>query len=183
MNYEVKDIRVLLKTIPFNVEELDLVGRGGALSHPYHRLACGDWVNILPVTSDGKAVLIRQPRAGSLSVTLEVPGGMVDPGEKDFMLAGLREMEEETGFTSQRVLPLASINPNPAIMNNRCHFFVALNSVLNPSRKHFPDAEEDIEIELVPVQDLDHMVRTGQINHALAALCIMMAAKYFPVAR
>jgi len=180
VTYQVKDRRILLKTIPFVVEELDLVGRSGSLHHPYHRLVCGDWVNILPVTHDGKAILIRQPRAGSLTDTLEVPGGLVDPGEKDLMLAALREMEEETGYTSQRVLPLGSINPNPAIMNNRCHFFVALSSFLNPSRKHFPDAEEDITVEVTPVADLDHLVRTGQIDHALAALCIMLAAKYIP---
>ena len=180
MAFEVKDRRILLKTIPFIVEELDLIGSKGPISHPYHRLLCGDWVNILPVTADGRAVLIRQPRAGSLTDTLEVPGGMVDPGEKDLMLAGLRELEEETGFTSQRVLSLASMNPNPAIMNNRCHFFLAMSCIPNPNRKHFPDAEEDISIEMVPIAELDGMVRTGQINHGLAALCIMLAGKYLP---
>lgn len=180
MSFDIRDRRVLLQTIPFTVEELDLIGRNGPMAHPYHRLVCGDWVNVLPVTTDMRAVLIRQPRAGSLSTTLEVPGGLVDPGERDVMMAAMRELEEETGYTSQRVLPLASINPNPAIMNNRCHFFVALGCFLNPQRKHFPDAEEDIAIELHPIKDLDHMVRTHQIDHALAALCIMLAGKYLP---
>jgi 8-oxo-dGTP pyrophosphatase MutT (NUDIX family) len=173
--------RDVLATKPFTVEELQLARDDRPLDHPYYRLTTTDWVNILPILPDGRALLIRQFRAGALRPILEVPGGMVDAGEKDAMMAALRELEEETGYTSQRVLPLGTINPNPAIMSNRTHFFLALAAMPNPSRKHFPDAEERIELELVPATDLDLMVRTGQIDHALAALCIMLAGKYIDI--
>ncbi len=178
MKLELLKKRVLLETIPFNVEEINIKSDRGEARHPYYRLDCADWVNILPVTINNKALLIRQPRAGVLGPVLEVPGGMIDPGEKDPTMAALRELEEETGYTSQRLLPLGSINPNPAIMTNRCHFFLALGCHLNPSRKHFPDAEESIEIVETELSDLDRLVRFGEINHALAALCIMLASKY-----
>lgn len=173
--------RTLVETIPFNVEEIEIETDRGISRHPYYRLDCADWVNILPVTLDNHAILIRQPRAGNMSTVLEVPGGMVDPGEKDPTMAALRELEEETGFTSQRVLPLGSLNPNPAIMTNKCHFFVALGCFPNPNRKHFPDAEESIEIVQTPLADLDGLVRTGAIDHSLAALCIMLAGKYVKI--
>ena len=183
MKLELLKKRTLLETIPFNVEEIEFKSSRGLAKHPYYRLQCADWVNILPVTAGNKALLIRQPRAGVLGPVLEVPGGMVDPGEKDVTMAAVRELEEETGYTSQRILPLGSFNPNPAIMTNRCHFFLALGCYLNPDRKHFPDAEEVIEVVETDVTDLEHMVRFGEINHSLAALCIMLAAKYVQISK
>lgn len=179
MTWTLSDSKTILTTIPFAVEELQF---SPPKAHPYHRLKCPDWVNILPITSDHRAVLIRQYRAGALSYVLETPGGVMDTNEKDPTQTAIRELEEETGFTSQRVLPLATLNPNPAIQYNRNHFFLALGCHPNPERRHFPDVDEDIKVELVPVADLDHMVRTGQINHGIAALCIMLAGKYIKIA-
>ena len=85
-----------------------------------------DWVNTVPVTTQGKVLLVRQFRIGIESTTLETPGGVVDAGEKDMTMAAVRELEEETGHTSRNILPLASLNPNPAIMTNTVHFFLAL---------------------------------------------------------
>ncbi|HYX90105.1 MAG TPA: NUDIX hydrolase, partial [Myxococcaceae bacterium] len=56
-----------------------------------------DWVNIIPVTIDEQVVLVRQFRFGIWSPALEIPGGMVDPGE-DPLSAAVRELEEETGY-------------------------------------------------------------------------------------
>ena len=154
------------------------IGSTMALDLVISQLAAADWVNVLPVTANGQVILIRQPRVGTMNFVLETPGGVMDPHEKDATMAAARELEEETGFVSQRFLPLGSINPNPAIMTNRCHFFVALGCQPTTNRKHFPDADERITLELVNVQDLDGLVRTGQINHALACLCIMLAGRY-----
>lgn len=170
--------KIILKTHPFSVEELALSRDGQPFSHPYYRLDCPDWVNVLPITSDLKAVLIRQARPGSMKRVLETPGGVMDAHERDSTMAAVRELEEETGYTTQRVLPLAVLNPNPAIMTNRCHYFLALNCHLNPTRQHFPDAEERIEVELYDVTELDQLVRSGMVDHSLSALCIMLAGKY-----
>lgn len=169
---------VVLKTRPFTVEEMIISLDGQRLERPYHRLLCPDWVNVLPVTADRRAILIRQPRAGVLRSVLETPGGVMDAHERDPTLTAARELEEETGYTSQRVLALGSLAANPAINDNRCHFFLALGCLPAATRRHFPDTDERIEPVLVPVAELDQMVRTGQIDHALSALCIMLAAKY-----
>ncbi len=173
----------ILKTFPFNVERLELFDekRQAPTSHPYFRLNCADWVNVLPITSNGKALLIKQSRAGNLKETLEIPGGMMDVGEKDPTLAAARELEEETGFTSQRFLPLGRINPNPAIMANNLYMFLALDVIPNPQRRYFPDENESIEIMPVDTQELDQLVRLGRIDSALAALTIMLAGKYIRI--
>jgi ADP-ribose pyrophosphatase len=175
---ECLDSRIVLRTHPFQVEEMTMALGGKALERPYHRLRCPDWVNVLPITADRRAVLIRQPRAGVLRLVLETPGGVMEPGEKDPTLTVARELEEETGFSSQRILSLGSLAPNPAINNNRCHFFLALGCMPVVERQHFPDPDERLELVPVPVADLDGMVRTGQIDHALSATCILLALKY-----
>lgn len=172
------DRKTVLKTRPFEVEEVLFEVGDLKPEQSYFRLAAPDWVNVLPITSDGRVLMIRQPRVGTMTYVLETPGGVMDPHEKDATMTAARELEEETGFVSQRFLPLGSINPNPAIMTNRCHFFVALGCIPAINRKHFPDADERISLELVNVSDLDHLIRTGQINHALACLCIMLAGRY-----
>lgn len=168
----------ILKTHPFEVEEIFFELEDLKPDHSYFRLAAPDWVNVLPITVDGRALLIRQPRVGTMNYVLETPGGVMDPHEKDPTMAAARELEEETGFVSQRFLPLGSINPNPAIMTNRCHFFVALGCLPAGNRRYFPDADERIALELINVSELEHLIRTGQINHALACLCIMLAGRY-----
>ncbi len=170
----------IIQTRPFTLEELEIKFHDDAETQIYHRLKSVDWVNVLPITSDGQAVLINQPRVGSNSVILECPGGMVDPGEKDPTITAIRELEEETGFTTQRILPLASLFANPAIMNNKCHFFLALNCQPVTTRTNFPDSDEVISVAFTPVSELEGLVRTGQMNHSLSALCVMLAQKYLP---
>ena len=179
MQWDLIKKQEVLRTVPFTVEELILKDREkDGPNHPYHRLVCPDWVNVLPITVNGEAVLIKQTRAGPLRDILEVPGGAMDGHEKDATMAAQRELEEETGYTSTRFLPLASINPNPALNTNRLHMFLALGCVPNSTRKHFPDEGERIEVVTVPSEDLDDMVRSGQIDSCLSALTIMLAARY-----
>lgn len=172
------DKKDVLTTRPFVVEEVRFEYKDLKPDHPYYRLKAPDWINVLPILADGRAVLIEQPRIGSMTEVLETPGGMVDPGERDFTLTASRELEEETGLMSQRILNLGSFNPNPAIMTNTCHFFLAMGCVPCLTRKHHPDADERITTKIVDVSELDFLVRTRQINHALSALCIMLAQKY-----
>jgi 8-oxo-dGTP pyrophosphatase MutT (NUDIX family) len=170
--------KTILNTRPFDIEEVSFEISELNVSYTHYRLAAPDWVNVLPVLADGRIALIRQPRVGPMTRVLETPGGVMDPGERDPTMTAARELEEETGLTSQRLLPLASVNPNPAIMNNTCHFFVALGCIPATTRKHFPDADERIEVEIHEAAALDLLIRTGQVNHALSCLCIALAGKY-----
>jgi 8-oxo-dGTP pyrophosphatase MutT (NUDIX family) len=176
--FKLKSNNVVLKTRPFNVEEVRFEVGDLKPEHSYFRLNAPDWVNVLPVTMDNKIILVRQPRIGSLSFVLETPGGVMDAHEKDPTLSAARELEEETGFVSQRFVPLGSINPNPAIMTNRCHFFVALGCAPASNRKLFPDEDERVSVEFFKYKELDALIRTGQVNHALACLCITLAGRY-----
>jgi 8-oxo-dGTP pyrophosphatase MutT (NUDIX family) len=132
----------------------------------FHRIQSVDWAQILPITTDRNAVLVRQYRHGTQRVTLEIPGGLVDPGE-DPATAALRECLEETGYRARAALPLGVVEPNPAVFANRLHAFYAVD--VEPEQAVQNTGTEVTEVVLVPVADLEALLVAGEINHALVA--------------
>lgn len=128
---------------------------------------CPDWVNIIPITADNRVVMVEQFRHGAGEVTLEIPGGALDPGESP-LEAAARELLEETGYTGDPPTMLGSVSPNPAIQTNRCHLALVRNAArtANPA----PDTREDIAVHLVPMGEVGALIRHGAITHALV-LC------------
>lgn len=122
------------------------------------------WVNIIPVTPEGRIIMIRQYRHGIRSSTLEVPGGLVDDGETP-REAAIREMSEETGYTSDDVVSLGAVAPNPAIQENRCYTFLARNATLQ-HRQHL-DGAEIIDVLEIDQEEIPALIRSGEISHAL----------------
>lgn len=143
---------------------------------PFFRMFFLDWVNVVPVTPDGRVVLVRQFRKGIHDFSLETPGGVLDAGETDPGLAGLRELEEETGYRSGDLIGLGSVAANPAIQNNRCHFYLAKN--VQPSGQQHFDTWEDIELVLIPWEEIPEWIATGKIVHSLAVLALTRAVEY-----
>ncbi len=141
-------------------------------------LRLASWVNVVPVTPQGDLLLIEQYRVGSDQLELEVPGGAVDPGEKDETMAAVRELEEETGFTSTRLLGLPSLLPNPAIQNNRVRFFLAKDCVPLTSPSGFCDPFEQIRVVPTPPAEAVRLARSGRMRHCLSALAILLVEPY-----
>lgn len=139
-------------------------------SHDFIVLRTPQWVNVLPITSEGQVVLIRQWRHGSERPSLEIPGGIVDPGETAEQAAA-RELLEETGYAPERLTRLGQVNPNPAMFDNVCHSYLALGCRLRAGQRL--DDSERIEVLTRPVADLPGLVTQGAIDHALvlASLC------------
>jgi ADP-ribose pyrophosphatase len=140
-------------------------------AHPRVVLEGPDWVNVIPVTAAGAVVLVRQYRFGSASVTLEIPGGMVDPGEEP-AAAALRELEEETGYRAERLVPLGWSHPNPALQSNRLHTYLAHGC----RRVHAGHADpgEELTVEEVPRAALQGLVTQGAISHALVLAALYL---------
>lgn len=134
--------------------------------HTFYRLEFSDWVNIVPVTTEGDVVMVRQHRFGVGKDTLEVPGGTMDVGETEPLLAVRRELMEETGYDSDSIIYLGNALVNPAIQNNRCHFFLALNAVKRGEQEL--DATEDISLEIYPLSQVITLITSGAIQHSLA---------------
>lgn len=145
--------------------------------HTFFVIDSPDWVNIIPVTGDGRLVFIRQYRHGTKEVTLEVPGGMVDPEDGSPATAARREMQEETGYDSDDIVYLGKVAPNPAIQSNYCHTYLA-RGARRVSQPRLEGAE-DIELALVAPEDVPGFILDGTIDHAL----VVTAFYFFDHAR
>jgi len=151
----------------------DALEDGHGREHPRVIISAPDWVNVLALTPDRQAVMVRQFRAGIGADTLEVPGGMVDPHETP-ALAAARELEEETGFVAGRWVFLGASHPNPAIQTNRLHSFLALDC--QRDGRMALESGEDIRVELVPAASLRGRIESGEITHALVLATLFQAA-------
>lgn len=132
-----------------------------------HVLEMQDWVNVVPVTEDGRAVLVEQFRFGTREVTLEFPAGIIEPGE-DPCVAGTREVVEETGYRPEQCVHLAELDPNPALQDNRLH--VVLATGCRWTGEQAQDEGEDIHVRVATIEEVDRWVAEGRIRHALAVV-------------
>ncbi len=129
-----------------------------------------NWVTIVPETSDGRIVMVRQWRHGSRSVELEVPAGLIDPGETP-LEAGPRELREETGYASDRWTTIGEMLPNPAYQDNVCTTLLAEDCRLVGEQQ--PDPDESIEVVLFDAAEVRDLVRRGELRNSVV-LCAVL---------
>jgi 8-oxo-dGTP pyrophosphatase MutT (NUDIX family) len=139
-------------------------------AHDFFVLDSVNWVNVIAITPDQQLVMIRQYRFGSQTVELEIPGGMMDPGETDPVATAVRELREETGYEGKHARLLGKIHSNPAILSNTT--FTVL--IENCRREHGTDFDhaEDLTTELVPVADISQLVADEKIGHSLVVVAL-----------
>ena len=126
-----------------------------------------DWAIVIPVIDGPKGkqfVMVRQWRHGSRSLSLEFPGGVSEPGEKPEE-AAIREMKEETGYQPGKIEKIGEFSPNPAIMSNRVHFFLA--EELTNSGLQKLDEDEYVEVVLVDAEEAIRGMGKEPYIHAL----------------
>jgi 8-oxo-dGTP pyrophosphatase MutT (NUDIX family) len=122
------------------------------------------WANVLALTKDQQVVVIRQYRHGVQEVLREFPGGVVEDGE-DPRDGAMRELREETGYTAAEFIEVGRFYPNPALQTNTMYFYLALDAERSDGQ-HL-DAAEEIDVELLPLDELIDQAKRGEFRHAL----------------
>jgi len=133
------------------------------------------WANVLALTRNNEAVLVKQYRHGVQDILLELPGGIVDDDENP-LDAVRRELLEETGYSTSNIVEVGKLYPNPAIQTNMMHCFLARDVDKVDVQKL--DETEEIEVHLVPLEDLITMAKRGDFAHALQVAALFRALAY-----
>lgn len=146
---------------------------GRVMPH-YYVMEFADWVNIVPVTEDGKIVLVEQYRQAAGEVCLEIPGGSTHPGQnEDPKKAVIRELAEETGYVPEDVRLIGVHLPNPAMQNNKMHTYIGFGCRL--VQEPDPDPFEDIRVVTKSIPEVVDLILGGQINHSIVVASILYA--------
>lgn len=132
---------------------------------PTFLITSRNWVNIVATTDDMDILLIKQFRFGSGRIELEIPGGLVEEGEKP-AIAAARELKEETGYEGQEPVLIGAVNPNPAIHDHTCYTYwiPRCKKVEEPS---FDGINEIIDTEQASIDAVKAHVKEGRITHGL----------------
>ena len=117
-------------------------------------------VAVLPVTREGRVVLVWQYRQPARDAVLEIPAGKLDRGE-DPDACARRELLEETGYTAGRIEPLGAMLPTPGFSGEWLHLYVATDLVAGPAR---PDADEFLATVEATAAEVDALLAGAHIR-------------------
>ncbi|MCG7333929.1 NUDIX hydrolase [Sporosarcina sp. ACRSM] len=158
------------KIITLRLEEVELpdgkTAKRELIKHP-------GAVSIIPITKEGKLVLVEQYRKALERSLIEIPAGKIDPGEAPEVTA-VRELEEETGYGAKEFTYLQSFATSPGFADEVIHLYVAqgLYKVENPAAG---DEDEFIGLLEVTIEEAEEMVASGKIFDAKTAFAVLYA--------
>jgi len=145
----------------------------GKIVDPYYVYEFPTWVGALPVTEDGKIIMVKQYRHALGEVCIEIPGGCVDDTDQDIQEAIARELLEETGYAFSAYEYLGKISPNPSTNTNLLHMYLAKGGV-KMAEQHL-DENEEIEVVLLTMDELKQLLRENKIVQSMHVSCIFYA--------
>jgi 8-oxo-dGTP pyrophosphatase MutT (NUDIX family) len=162
--WEVLGSRIVVEDQWIKLRADHCVTQRGAALDPYYVLEYPDWVHVAAFDAQDRLLLVRQYRHGARAFSLELPGGVMDPGESDPLVTSARELREETGYEAERFEHLAALSPNPASNRNTLHIILAENARAAGELKL--DASEDIAVEPTPWREAVAMAMAGEMVHS-----------------
>lgn len=177
LKWETKSTKTILSTVVFDVTEQRNRASDGTEGN-YVVMNAPDWVIVIPKhhTEQGDTFLmVKQWRHGEKALSVEFPGGVIDAGESPEE-AARRELEEETGYKTGKLIKLGSSNPNPALFSNHVHFFLAED--LTPTGIQHLDADEFINYMELPINQVIQGIGTPDFPHALMGTALALYFKY-----
>jgi 8-oxo-dGTP pyrophosphatase MutT (NUDIX family) len=126
---------------------------------------------VVAVDGSNRVCVVRQYRHGVQDFLWEIPAGKLDAGEPPEVCA-LRELKEETGVEAQRWTSLGLYIPAPGIFTEVIHLYLARNLKVGSAS---PDADEELEIQWLPLDEALNLVLRGVWNDGKTAMALWRA--------
>lgn len=128
-------------------------------------------VAVIPITKEGKIVLVEQYRKPLERTIVEIPAGKIEPNE-DPVYTALRELEEETGYTAEKLTYVTSFYTSPGFADEIIHLY--FTNCLSPlNERVVGDEDEFIEIIELTLEEAEQYVREKKIYDAKTAYALM----------
>ena len=146
---------------------------------PNGKTSTREWIDhpgavcLIPILPDGKICLIRQFRYGPGEEFIEIPAGKLDAGEAPLDCA-YRELEEETGYRTNKLTFLTNIHPAIGFSNEKMWMYLA--EELELSKKKL-DEDEFLELLPTPLNKALEWVFSGKITDVKTIIGIMWMKK------
>jgi 8-oxo-dGTP pyrophosphatase MutT (NUDIX family) len=150
-----------------------------------------DWAIVMPLTGEAliegaltggdrerEFVMVRQWRHGSREMSLEFPGGVIERGE-DPLEAAKRELREETAYEAGKLRKLGEFRPNPALMSNTVHIFLA--EELRHTGAQDLDEDEYLEVTSVKPREVLRGMGKAPYVHALMGSALALYLREYPL--
>lgn len=116
---------------------------------------------VVPVTDEGKILMVRQYRNALDRYTLEIPAGALDAEDEPGIICAGRELEEETGYRSEDLEWLITIRTTVAFCNEKIEVYTAKNLI---SSKQHLDEDEFIDLKAYTIEELKEKIFSGEIE-------------------
>ena len=127
---------------------------------------------MVALTADNQFILVRQYRHGVQQNVLEVPGGVIDPGESA-LEAARREMLEETGYRFDTIEEISTLFPNPATSTNKTTTYLLTGGV--KVQEQDLDEQEEIDVILASPVEVKQWLLDNQFGQALHTAALFYA--------
>ena len=150
-------------------DRVDIGGREALWDYIHHNGAAA----VLPVTDEGKILMVRQYRHPLGRYILEIPAGKRD-GDEEFKTCAIRELEEETGYKADSFEYLLSINTTVAFLDEFIEIYLARR--LKPGKVNW-DTDEELGVEVWELDDLIDLIRKGEITDSKTVAALMTYAQ------
>ena len=128
-----------------------------------------------PASVDPRIVLIRQYRYAAEDYVYEIPAGRLDPGEAPEACA-LRELKEETGYSSERLVRMTTFYTTPGFTDEIIHLFAATDLTSGSSAL---EPDEILELHTMPLSAALSLVEKGEIKDGKTMIGLLFAAEFF----